>query len=143
MKNQTVFAKVKKIFKYPFNWDFIDRQQKALKLLETLYEAYYGELQIKFDEEKAVTCQEVIALRNKLNKCWNLHDVTLTLSKNINMVLWGNKINIDIFDLKTKWFLWQKIILFADFIEVPKAKTAAKRQLNILREISIIFDLGK
>lgn len=143
MKHQPFFTKLKKILAYPFNLGFINNQQKAIKLLNAIYESCYGELQQKYDVEKAIICQETIGLRDQLNRCWDLHDVTPLLGKEIKNILWKNKLNIQIFDLKTKWFLWEKIILSVYLIDDDTKKNTALNQLRILQQISSIFDLGK
>lgn len=112
--------------------------------LEELKSSYYDRQNEKFDIENSIAYQEVVDLQNELNQCWDLHDVTLLLSKEVNSILWGkNNINIQIFDLKTKWFLWDNIMLGASFIKQEGARENAKRQLKVLSEISSIFDLGK
>ena len=144
MKNRPFFARVKKFLNYPFNWDFIDRHQRAMLHLEELKSSYYDRQNEKFDIENSIAYQEVVDLQNELNQCWDLHDVTLLLSKEVNSILWGkNNIKIQIFDLKTKWFLWDNIMLGASFIKQERARENAKRQLKVLSEISSIFDLGK
>lgn len=112
--------------------------------LEELKSSYYDRQSEKFDIENSIAYQETIKLQNKLSRCWDRHDISMLLGKEVNSILWGNnKINIQIFDLRTNWFLWEKIFLHVDLIQNPSANATAKRQLNILREISSIFDLGK
>lgn len=130
MKREPLYKKLKKIIMYLFNWEFINNQQKAAKLLSVMMISESADPQIA-------------KLRQDLNRCWNLHDVTFLLSKEVSKVLRDAKVNMQIFDLKTKWFLWQDIFLIVDLVANETTKESTKRQLNTLREISSIFDLGK
>lgn len=143
MKNQPFFTKVKKIMAYPFDWRFVTQSQSVLMLLDELRNSYFEPQSVNFDKDNTKTYQELLQLRNNLYKCWNLHDVTLLIAVEINKVLKNCHINIQIFDLKTKWFLWQNIFLRVDLIHDETIKATAKRKLNILRQISSIFDLGE
>lgn len=144
MKNQSFFLKLKKILLYPFHWEFIRFQKQTIKLLNEKRDEYYFVMREKYlSEDEWATFEKTIDLCNKINQCWNLDDVTKLLSVEISKVLKVAKINMQIFDLKTKWFLWQNIFLRIDLVADDGAKESAKRRLNILREISSIFDLGK
>jgi hypothetical protein len=133
MKNQPFFTKLKKIFSYPFNWEFIKNQQKAIGLLDDICNSR---------NKDSKSYQYTVDLHNRINKCWNRHDVTLFLSVEISKLL-KSHINMQIFDLKTKWFLWEKIFLSIDLIQDQDEQTTIKSHLRLLREISSIFDLGK
>lgn len=128
MRHQPFSTKLKKVIRYPFNLEFINSQQKALKLLDTLLEVE--------------PTQETKLLRQDIYQSWNLADITAVLAKHVNKVLWTNQINIQIFDLKTKWFLWRNILGSIDHLDNPQ-KSTSERKLNLLHEISSIFDLGK
>lgn len=143
MKNQPFFLKLKKILAYPFNWEFITLQKQTIKLLDEKRNEYYFVMREKYlNDNEWATFEKIIDLRNKINQCWNLHDVTLLLSVEISKVLKGH-INMQIFDNKGKWFLWDSIFLRVDQIPNEATATSVKHKLEILREISSTFDLGK
>jgi len=144
VKNNPFFINFKKILAYPFNWEFIRLQQKSIDLLDKICNSYLAEIRIKFSDEATEAYQYNVKIRNGINKCWNLHDIKMLLSKEITTILWRqNKINMQIFDFKTNWFLWKNIFLRVDLIPNEAAVANAKSKLNILREISSTLDLGK
>ncbi len=144
MKNQPFFLKLKKILAYPFNWEFITLQKQTIKLLDKKRNKYYFVMREKYlNDDEWATFEKIIDLRNKINQSWNLHDVTQLISVEISKVLRTAKVNMQIFDLKTKWFLWNSIFLRVDQIPNEATATSAKHKLEILREISVIYDLGK
>ena len=129
---------------YLFNRNFINNQRTSIKLLDEYVNSFFNKESELFDQANAETYQYFTRLRNDLNKCWTITNVIQLLNKELVTILWvENQINIQIFNPKTNWFLWQNIFLYVDMIAGETAKTTAKTRLNILREISSIFDLGK